>query len=56
MNPVTFHLVALEHHRDLLREAEQQRRAHLAQQATARPPRQPAVVSLPTSSTPCPTC
>ena len=56
MNLTTFHLVALEHHGDLLREAEQQRRAHLAQQVSVMLPHKLVVVSLPASGTPCPTC
>jgi len=53
MNLTMFHVVALKHHGDLLRGADQQRRARLAQQPKAQPPRPPVARSLSTSSTPC---
>lgn len=56
MNLVTFHQIALMHHQDLLRSAEQQRAAHLAQQGRPNSPTPPVVIQLPVIQTPCPTC
>ncbi|EYB66469.1 MULTISPECIES: hypothetical protein [Deinococcus] len=56
MNFIATETLAFEHHRDLLRDAEQQRRVQLARQANVQLPRQAKAVSLSTSNTPCPTC
>lgn len=56
MNPMIFHRLTLTHHHDLLREAQQQRAVHLAQQAAAKPTLPPIVLQRPVRQTPCPPC
>lgn len=55
MNPLTLHFVALAHHQDLLRGAEQARRALLARPLPDRPT-PPVIVQLPVSNVACLTC
>ena len=55
MNPLTLQPVALTHHQDLLRDAEQARRTLLAR-PTPDHPTLPVIVQLPVSGRPCLTC